>query len=70
MSIEICGLYMRWNIEISVNFEHGPYINAHDQNNICIVRQFLLKCTYSNYFLATTSQSQEFLLLLELPSPF
>ena len=22
---------MRWNIEISVNFEGGPYINAHAQ---------------------------------------
>ena len=32
MSIEIRGLYMHQNIEISVNFERGPYINAHAQN--------------------------------------
>ena len=43
MSIEIRGLYtrlyMRRNIEISVNFQRAPCINAHAQNNICIAGQ-------------------------------
>ena len=36
------GLYMRQNIEVSVNFERGPYINVHAQ------RRFT-ECACSNY---------------------
>ena len=58
---------MRWNIEITVNFEHAPYISVHAQNNICIAKTIsfslqVTECACSNYFLATTSGSQEFLL--------
>ena len=49
-------VYMRRNIEITVNFEHGPpYINAHAQNIALSDRVRMLK-------LFPTSQSPEFLL--------
>ena len=56
---------MRRNIEITVNLERGPpYINAHAQN-IAKAISFSLQvteCACSNYFLAKTSRSREFLL--------
>ena len=51
MSIEIHGLYMRRNIEISINFECGPYVNAHAQN----IAKAITECACSNHFLVTTS---------------
>ena len=53
MSIEIHGIYMHRNIEISVNFERGPYINAHAQN----IAKASTECACLTYFLAEVKNS-------------